>query len=100
MIRLNKGGPGACGARFMTVYVDMAREGKVGEPIFGIYDQEALDREYNNRAKIPNAAEQVEDWLTRGEEARGCFPAIWTCPMAATPGKRSISSRLQSPARP
>ncbi len=54
----------------MSVYVDMGREGKVGEPIFGIYDQEGLDREYNNRAKIPNAAEQAEDWMRRGAEAR------------------------------
>ena len=69
----------------MTVYVDMAREGKVGEPIFGIYDQEALDREYNNRAKIPNAAEQVEDWLTRGEEARGMLSCDLDVPYGSHP---------------
>ncbi len=39
-------------------------------PIFAGYDQEALDAQYNNQAKVPDVAAIVGPWLTRGAEAR------------------------------
>lgn len=47
----------------------MARAGL----IFRDYDQAALDREYNNRTKVEDAAQVAERWMARGEEARGAM---------------------------
>lgn len=38
--------------------------------VFGPYDQDGLDAQYNNQAKVPDVASIVGPWLTRGEEAR------------------------------
>lgn len=37
--------------------------------VFGPYDQAGLDAQYDNRAKVPDAAQIVEGWLKRGAEA-------------------------------
>jgi len=42
-------------------------------PVFGNYDQAALDREYNNRSKVPESAEIAERWMHRGVEARSAM---------------------------
>jgi arylformamidase len=39
-------------------------------PVFAAYSQEALDREYDNRGKVPNAGALVERWYAEGEAAR------------------------------
>lgn len=38
--------------------------------VFGAYDQEALDAQYNNQLKVPEAPEIAARWMARGEEAR------------------------------
>lgn len=38
--------------------------------VFGEYDQAGLDREYDNRAKVADAAEQISAWEAGGAEAR------------------------------
>lgn len=40
----------------------------MGDPVFLTYDREALDREYNNRAKVANATEVLE-WYARQSAA-------------------------------
>lgn len=38
--------------------------------VFGSYDRAALDREYDNRAKVPEAEALVDAWMADGETAR------------------------------
>lgn len=42
----------------------------MGEPIFRGYDREALDREYDNRKKVANAAELIARYGSESEAAR------------------------------
>ena len=45
-----------------------------GEYIYKDLSQEALDREYNNLKKISNAAEIIDTWERKGEEACALLP--------------------------
>lgn len=38
--------------------------------VFGSYDQEALDAQYNNQAKVADVAAIAQRWMAKGEEAR------------------------------
>ncbi|MBI2468500.1 MAG: alpha/beta hydrolase [Candidatus Rokubacteria bacterium] len=46
----------------------------MGEPIFRGYDRAALDREYNNRAKVPDFADYLARYKTASEAARRDLP--------------------------
>jgi arylformamidase len=46
----------------------------MGQAIFRGYDRESLDREYNNRAKVPNAAELLERYTRESEATRRELP--------------------------
>jgi arylformamidase len=48
---------------------------EMGETVFLGYDQAALDREYNNGAKIPNAAEYLARYPAESARARDTLPA-------------------------
>ena len=47
----------------------------MGETIFLGYDQAALDREYNNSGKIPNAADYLARYPSESARARETLPA-------------------------
>ncbi len=42
----------------------------MSEPVFMHYDRAALDREYDNRAKVPDSAERLAGYARASEEAR------------------------------
>ena len=42
----------------------------MGQPIFRDYDREGLDREYNNRLKVANAAEMLAWYASESETTR------------------------------
>jgi len=46
----------------------------MGEPIFRGYDREALDREYDNRKKVANAADLIAGYAAESEVVRGMLP--------------------------
>jgi arylformamidase len=59
----------------------------VGAPIFLDYDKSALDREYNNSGKVPNAAEYLPRWLHESERARRVLPVRRDLPYGPSPSE-------------
>ncbi len=46
----------------------------MAQPVFRDYDRAALDREYDNRAKVPDFAQHLERFATRSAQARASLP--------------------------
>jgi len=59
----------------------------MGETIFLGYDQAALDREYNNRAKVANAAEYLARYPAESARARDELPARLDLRYGPAPGE-------------
>ena len=57
-------------------------------PVFLQYDREALDREYNNRAKVPNALEMLDGFARESAEARAVLLSRLDVAYGAHPGER------------
>ena len=57
-------------------------------PVFLDYDREALDREYNNRAKVPNALEMLDGFTRESAEARAVLLSRLDLAYGAHPGER------------
>jgi arylformamidase len=60
----------------------------MGTPIFRGYDREALDREYDNRRKVPNAVEVLTWYAGESEAARRAMHWRIDEPYGTTPGER------------
>jgi arylformamidase len=60
---------------------------EMGETVFLGYDRAALDREYNNSAKIPNAAEYLARFPTESARARDLLPARLDLRYGPAPGE-------------
>jgi arylformamidase len=59
----------------------------MGETVFLGYDQERLDREYNNRLKVPRHPEYLERYKQRSAEARATLPARLDLRYGPAPGE-------------
>src|SRR5437773_4558714 len=59
----------------------------MGQTVFRHYDQEALDREYNNRLKVPEFAEYLDRWPRTSEAARRELPCRLDVRYGASPGE-------------
>jgi arylformamidase len=57
-------------------------------PIFLHYDREALDREYNNRAKVPNALEMLDGYSRESAATRAALLSRLDLAYGAQPGER------------
>ena len=57
-------------------------------PVFLHYDREALDREYNNRAKVPNALEMLDGFTRESAEARAVLLSRLDVAYGAHPAER------------
>lgn len=57
-------------------------------PVFLHYDREALDREYNNRAKVPNALEMLDGYARESGEARAVLLSRLDLAYGAHPAER------------
>jgi len=60
----------------------------MGTPIFRGYDREALDREYDNRRKVPNTAEVLAWYAGESEAARRAMHWRIDTPYGTWPGER------------
>ena len=60
----------------------------MGTPIFRTYDREALDREYDNRRKVANAAEILAWYAGQSESARRALHWRLDEAYGSTPGER------------
>ena len=61
--------------------------GDMGETIFFGYDQAALDREYNNSGKVPNAAELIARYPAESADARDALPSRLDLRYGPKPGE-------------
>jgi arylformamidase len=59
----------------------------MGDLIFRGYDREALDREYDNRAKVANAAEVLAWYARESEATRGKLECRLDVPYGSHPGE-------------
>jgi arylformamidase len=71
----------------------------VAAPIFLQYDQEALDREYNNRGKVPGYPDHLARWAVESERARAELPAKLDLRYGEAPGE-TLDVFLPPPGRP
>jgi arylformamidase len=62
-------------------------EPRASTPVFRGYDRAALDREYNNREKVPNAAAWLARYEREAERARGELPAKLDIPYGPHPAE-------------
>jgi arylformamidase len=60
----------------------------MGTPVFRGYDREALDREYDNRRKVPNAAEVLAWYAGESEAARRAMHWRIDTPYGTAAGER------------
>lgn len=56
--------------------------------VFGSYDQAALDGQYDNRAKVPEAGSIVDRWMAAGAEARAQLSCDLDIAYGADPRQR------------
>jgi arylformamidase len=59
----------------------------MGEPIFRGYDQKALDREYNNRAKVPDSAAWLARYTRESEATRRALACRLDIPYGPSPAE-------------
>jgi arylformamidase len=60
----------------------------MGQPVFRGYDRAALDREYDNRSKVADAAEWLARCTRESERARTELRGRLDVPYGAHPGER------------
>ncbi len=60
----------------------------MGKPVWGNYDAEALDAQYNARAAVPNHADFFADWAARSERYRAAAEARLDIAYGATEAER------------
>ncbi len=59
----------------------------MGKPIFREYDREALDREYNNRAKVADSARHLAWYASESAAARAALPGRLDVPYGSSPAE-------------
>jgi arylformamidase len=59
----------------------------MGDPVFLHYDRAALDREYDNRAKVASSADVLAWYARQSASTRGALPCRLDVPYGAHPGE-------------